>query len=110
MLNIHAIPAFNDNYIWLIQAPNSQKVLIIDPGDAQPVLNAIKQHQFEPTALLITHGCHDHIDGISPLLEHYNLPIYGSEQENIPNLTHKLKTGDVVTMDGSSGIIEKVNS
>ncbi len=100
MLNIHAIPAFNDNYIWLIQVPNSQKVLIVDPGDAQPVLDAIKQHHLEPAALLITHGCHDHIDGISSLLEHYDLPVYGSENEKIPHLTQIVSENERLQIEG----------
>lgn len=99
MLNIHAIPAFNDNYIWLIQAPNSQQVLIVDPGEAKPVLDALSQHQLSPTALLITHGCHDHIDGIIPLLEHYDLPIYGSDKEDIPNLTHAVTENEQLHID-----------
>jgi hydroxyacylglutathione hydrolase len=38
MLKVHAVNAFQDNYIWLIEAEHSQQVLIVDPGDAQPVL------------------------------------------------------------------------
>ena len=92
MLTIRAIPAFNDNYIWLIQAANSPKVLIIDPGDAKPVFNAIEQYKLNPTALLITHGCHDHIDGITPILKRYQIPVYGSEIESIPHLSHAVTT------------------
>lgn len=88
MLKIHAIPAFNDNYIWLIQAANSQNVLIVDPGDAKPVFDAIEQYQLKPTALLITHGCHDHIDGITSIIEQYQIPVYGSAIEAIPHLSH----------------------
>ncbi|NQY27334.1 MAG: hydroxyacylglutathione hydrolase [Piscirickettsiaceae bacterium] len=94
MINIHAISAFKDNYIWLIQAPNSQHVLIVDPGEAKPVINAIEQYQFEPAALLITHGCHDHIDGVTPLLKHYDLAVYGSNKENIPHLNHAVTEND----------------
>ena len=99
MLNIHAIPAFNDNYIWLIQAPNSQQILIVDPGESEPVLNVIKQYQLKPSALLITHGCHDHIDGITPLLEHYNLPVYGAKIEAIPRLSHAVTDNDQLVID-----------
>ena len=90
MLNIHAIPAFEDNYIWLIQDQGSQHVLIVDPGEAQPVLEAIKRQNLIPVAILITHGCHDHVDGIEELLQHYDVPVYGPKNEFIPHITHPL--------------------
>lgn len=94
MLNIHAVSAFNDNYIWFIQAENSQHVLIVDPGDAEPVIKAIKQQGLIPVALLITHGCHDHVDGINELLTHYKLPVYGPKNEFIPSITAPLSACD----------------
>jgi len=99
MLTIHAVPAFNDNYIWLIQATNSQKVLIVDPGDAQPVLDVIEQQSLIPVGILITHGCHDHIDGITPIIEHYKLPVYGSEIEGIPHLSHPVSPDNQIMVD-----------
>ena len=99
MLTIHAVPAFNDNYIWLIQATNSPKVLIIDPGDAEAVFNAIEQYQLNPTALLITHGCHDHIDGITSIIEQYQIPVYGSKIEGIPHLSHAVTASESLLID-----------
>ncbi len=99
MLTIHAVPAFNDNYIWLIQAANSPKVLIIDPGDAEPVFDAIAQYQLEPLAILITHGCHDHIDGITSIIEQYQIPVYGSKIEGIPHLSHAVTASESLLID-----------
>ncbi|MDC9725467.1 MAG: hydroxyacylglutathione hydrolase [Gammaproteobacteria bacterium] len=98
MLKIDAIPAFNDNYIWFIHAPDTQHVLIVDPGDAVPVFDAIKQHDLIPIAILITHGCHDHVDGIGDLLEQYDLPVYGPENEFIPHITHPLSACDELSI------------
>lgn len=93
-LTIQAIPVFKDNYVWIIQAEGSQHVLIVDPGEAEPVLQAIKQQHLIPLAILITHGCHDHVDGINKLLQHYDVPIYGPKNEFIPRITHPLSACD----------------
>lgn len=99
MFTIQAIPAFKDNYIWIIQADGSKHVLIVDPGDAKPVLDAIKQQNLIPVALLITHGCHDHVDGIAEFLQHYDVPVYGPKNEFIPHLTHPLSACDELIVD-----------
>lgn len=77
MLSVRAIPAFEDNYIWLVQSPVNHKALIIDPGDAQPVLHELKHHQLTLAAVLVTHNHHDHIGGIDQLLSEYPAAIYG---------------------------------
>lgn len=94
MLTIQAISAFKDNYIWFIQPMGSRKVVIIDPGDAEPVLMAVKAQNLSPVAILITHGCHDHVDGIKTLLQHYDVPVYGPKNEFIPRLNHPLSARD----------------
>lgn len=99
MLNIHPISAFNDNYIWLIEQPESRRILIVDPGDAIPVIQAIERQRFIPIALLITHHHHDHIDGIDQLVERYNIPVYGPETTTIPSITHPLTTRDTLIVD-----------
>jgi hydroxyacylglutathione hydrolase len=99
MLYVHPVPAFQDNYIWLIQAENSHKVLIVDPGAANPVLAALSKKNLEPVAILITHHHCDHIDGIEALLQHYDLPVYGPASENIPALTNPLTACDGLIVD-----------
>lgn len=98
MLTIHPIPAYNDNYIWFIQTTHSRHIIIIDPGDAQPAISAIKQHHLIPVAILITHGCHDHVDGIAELLAQYDIPVYGPKNEFIPHITHSLSEGDQINL------------
>lgn len=94
MLTIKSIPAFNDNYIWLIQN-NDQRCAIVDPGDAIPVLEYLEQHNLTLEAILITHHHNDHIGGLAALLEKFPaIKIVGPEKENIPYLTHQLTEGD----------------
>ncbi len=84
MLYIQAIPALKDNYIWLIHSTSSDNVLIIDPGDAEPVIEAITQQNRSPIAILNTHHHYDHVDGITRLVDKYDIPVYGSDTVFIP--------------------------
>ncbi|WP_438970639.1 hydroxyacylglutathione hydrolase [Methylophaga sp.] len=99
MLRVYPVSAFQDNYIWLIQAENSQKVLIVDPGDAKPVLTALNQYNLKPVAILITHHHADHVGGVNELLEHFQIPVYGPSSERIPAITYPLEARDDLTID-----------
>ena len=68
MLTFTALPAFNDNYIWLIQQASSQRCAVVDPGDAQPVLTWLAEHpQWHLSDILITHHHKDHVGGVTVL-------------------------------------------
>jgi hydroxyacylglutathione hydrolase len=100
MTHIITVPAFSDNYIWLVCDEKEQYAAIVDPGDASPVIAALEENSIEPIALLITHFHHDHVGGISKLLEKYpNLPVYGPDSENIPQMNHPLKGDEIITFD-----------
>jgi len=96
MLTIIPIPALTDNYIWLIKSCSGPETLIVDPGESQPVIEAINHYKLKPVAILNTHQHYDHINGIKPLVERYQLPVFGSSQELIPCLTHDLKQANYV--------------
>ncbi|MDI1309565.1 MAG: hydroxyacylglutathione hydrolase [Methylotenera sp.] len=66
-LQIIPIPAFKDNYIWLMH--NGAQCTVVDPGDAAPVIEALKRLNLILTTILITHHHHDHIGGVTELLE-----------------------------------------
>ena len=79
MTTITPIPAFQDNYIWLIS--NDQHAVVVDPGDAAPVIAYLKQHQLTLDAILVTHHHADHIGGIDELARHYPCKIYAPLKE-----------------------------
>jgi hydroxyacylglutathione hydrolase len=99
MLHIHTIPAFEDNYFWLIQ-PDTQSPdsYIVDPGSAQIVHDYLNQHQLYLVGILLTHHHHDHIDGAAELHDYYQCPIYGPRSPRIPHVTHCVSEGDCLAL------------
>lgn len=99
MLQVHQIPAFKDNYFWLIQPdPHLPDTYIIDPGAAQPVENYVNEHQLQLKGILLTHHHHDHIDGVQELHKTLQLPVYGPNSPRIPQVTHFLSEGDYLEL------------
>lgn len=69
-LSIEAIPAFSDNYIWLIRGEGTD-CAVVDPGEASPVLKKLADDGLELRYILLTHHHFDHIGGAAQLLERY---------------------------------------
>ncbi len=99
MTDVLHVRAFEDNYIWLIRGRLPDRVAVVDPGDAAPVLDALAKQRLTPAAILCTHHHGDHVGGVQELLAHYDMPVYGPAQEHIPTLTHRLRGGDRVRLD-----------
>lgn len=97
MIKIDAIPAFSDNYIWLIQFGDHQAA-VVDPGQAEPVLQALDQKGLQLAAILVTHNHWDHVNGIDALLNNYSASIYGPASESITQLTHPCIEGDRISI------------
>lgn len=90
-LSIKPIKSFTDNYIWMIK--KNKDVVVVDPGDAIPVLNFLKEKNLNLKSILITHKHADHIGGIEDLLSHYpNIKIYGPK--NNFNFTYTIVNND----------------
>ncbi len=98
MVTIIPIPAFADNYIWLLR--DGARVAVVDPGDAAPVFAYLEREQVELTAILATHHHGDHVGGIPRLLEHYQVPVFGPARETIPGRTRALRDGDRIDVPG----------
>lgn len=86
------IPAFNDNYFWLIH--DGKHAAVVDPGDAAPVVAALDAHQLSLVAILLTHHHADHVGGVQDLLLKANVPVFGPRAEDIRSITIPLDEGD----------------
>jgi len=98
MLSVLTIPAFQDNYLWLIH--NGAQAAVVDPGDAAPILSALAENRLALAAILLTHHHADHVGGVPRLLQHAQVPVFGPRGENIPHVTEPLGEGDRVTVPG----------
>lgn len=96
MLSVLTVPAFQDNYLWLIH--DGVSAAVVDPGDAAPILDCLNRHGLALAAILLTHHHADHVGGVPQLLERYNVPVFGPRQEPIPAITYPLGEGDAVTV------------
>ncbi len=94
MLNIIPIPAFEDNYIWLLHL--NGYAVVVDPGDATPVIAALQQLNLTLAAVLITHYHSDHIGGVKDLLRHQVAPVFAPQYEHFDFEHTKLVEGDEV--------------
>jgi hydroxyacylglutathione hydrolase len=96
-LVVHPIPAFRDNYIWLIRLGN--RAAVVDPGDAAPVLAYLETEKLTLDAILVTHHHDDHIGGIPALLDAFpGLPAYAPRQENYAFPHTPVSEGDTVEL------------
>ena len=98
MTTIIPIPAFRDNYIWLIRKGSSAAV--VDAGDARPVLDYLEREKVHLCAILCTHHHADHIGGNESLLAMYRVPVFGPAHESIPGRTQALVEGDHIVVPG----------
>lgn len=96
-VRIRPIPAFNDNYIWLIE--DGTHAVVVDPGQAQPVLDVLEQTQLSLVAILLTHHHHDHVGGVVQILQKHPAMVYGPALEVLPACDVSLGQGDRVTIN-----------
>ena len=97
LIHIHPIEAFQDNYIWLIH--NDQNSIIVDPGDAKPVISALERKKLNLVAVLITHHHADHIGGVMALQEKYpHIKVFAPEKDNYDFVNISLKNGDEINI------------
>ncbi len=95
-LDVSAIPAFADNYLWLIH--DDRHAAIVDPGDAAPVLKMLASKNLTLDAILLTHHHADHAGGVAALLEKFSVPVYGPAGENIAGVTDKVDQHATVSL------------
>ncbi len=103
MPNVLTVPAFDDNYLWLIH--DERHAAVVDPGDAGPILAALAENGLSLVAILLTHHHADHIGGVQRLLQEARppagaapIPVYGPAGDGIAAVTRPLREGDIVML------------
>jgi hydroxyacylglutathione hydrolase len=107
-MEIVAVPAFSDNYLWLVHDEASGESAVVDPGDAAPVLTEAKRRGWQITQVWNTHWHRDHTGGNLAVKEATGAPIYGPEREDIPGRDVALREGDEVRLGNHVGRVIEV--
>src|SRR5947207_1484638 len=92
------LPAFQDNYLWFVH--DGRRALVVDPGDAQPVVDSLQREGLKLEAILVTHHHPDHIGGVDALRDATGAAVYGPARERIPEPLTRLSEGDRITVLG----------
>ena len=97
LIHIEPIEAFQDNYIWLIH--NDKNSIVVDPGDANPVIETLERKSLGLIAILITHHHADHIGGVRELQKKYpNIKIFAPHKDKYDFVNKSLKNGDEINI------------
>ena len=92
------VSAFADNYLWLLH--DGKRALVVDPGDAEPILQALQASRLQLESILVTHHHADHTAGVNALREATGATVYGPATERIPAPFQPLREGDRVAALG----------
>jgi hydroxyacylglutathione hydrolase len=93
-MNLIPLPAFNDNYIWMLH--DAQRALVVDPGDSQVVFQALDRLELQLEAILVTHHHADHTGGVAGLRQATGAQVFGPLLEAMPEPLTRLQGGDFI--------------
>ena len=97
-MDIVPVPAFADNYLWLVHDEASGETAVVDPGDAAPVLAEARRRGWTIDQVWNTHWHPDHTGGNLTTKEATGASISGPASENIPGRDVALEEGDEVRL------------
>lgn len=95
-IRIRPIEAFSDNYIWMLD--DGHHAVVVDPGDAMPVIDALESEHLSLTAILLTHHHNDHVGGVLELVEYQPAKVFGPAMEMLPVCDMPVSEGDDVNL------------
>lgn len=98
MFEVSFIPAFKDNYIWLLQ--RDRRAFVVDPGDAAPVIARLEADGLVLDGILITHHHADHQGGVAALIRRWPVPVFAPAAESITGCSHPLYGGECIDVLG----------
>jgi hydroxyacylglutathione hydrolase len=99
-MKLIALPAFSDNYLWLWQ--QDLMAVVVDPGDAAPVLQALAKGGLKLAAILVTHHHADHVGGVRELHLATGAQVFGPAREDVPAPFTPVMQGDALELLGQT--------
>ena len=99
-LTLLPLPAFSDNYIWLLH--DGRQAWAVDPGDARPVLATLQELGLSLQGILLTHHHADHTGGVPELRQATGAAVYGPAGEKMPEPVQRVAQGDRIDLLGQS--------
>ena len=103
MFDVVALPAFSDNYLWLLFS--ATHAVVVDPGDAEVVERALAQRSLALAGILLTHHHDDHSGGAAALAAAHGCAVYGPQRPDLPVVTHPVRDGDCLELLGTTFIV-----
>ncbi|MEG4205549.1 hydroxyacylglutathione hydrolase [Microcoleus sp. Pol7_A1] len=107
-MQVYRLPVLSDNYIFLLHDPDRRTAAVVDPAQAEPVLQQLRSLGAELTAIFNTHHHSDHVGGNQQLIDRFpQVKVYGGAEDRgrIPGQQVFLQAGDRVEFAGRSAEI-----
>jgi len=98
MLTVTPVPAFDDNYLWVARGDATDRALVVDPGDAGVVLEALDGAGLALEAILVTHHHPDHVGGVADLVGRTGARVFGPAREHVPAPFTPVRGGELVAL------------
>jgi hydroxyacylglutathione hydrolase len=99
-MELLALPAFTDNYVWMLI--QGAEALVVDPGEASAVTQALEARGLRLSAILVTHHHGDHVDGLDALRRVLKGPVWGPDDARLAGLVEPVHDGEVLSWAGLS--------
>lgn len=96
-IKIIPMPTLKDNYVWVMVSPETASTLIVDPGEAEPVIAYLQKNHLRLSGILITHHHADHTQGILQLIAMTKVSVFGPARQKIQGVTHPVQEPETVS-------------
>jgi hydroxyacylglutathione hydrolase len=99
------VPILSDNYAWLLRDSGTGATAIVDPADAEPVIEALEKAGGRLDLILLTHHHADHVAGTDAVRARFGCPVVGAaaDQNRLPKLDEAVREGDEVRLGDATG-------
>lgn len=98
------VPILKDNYAWLLRDSGTGATAIVDPADAQPIIEALEKAGGRLDLIMLTHHHDDHIAGVDEVRARFGCPVVGAlaDRHRLPKLDQAVREGDTVSLGNAS--------